>query len=244
MVPAPRPGYIEGASAPCEGVNVLRITIEGLKHVIYRTPFAKYLAHRYQDCFTPAQLSFLLECVDRTASLPGPILEVGCFTGVTTVWLNKHLAATGIKKAYVAIDTFQGFLASDLRHEVKVRSKDGRPMRNAFRYNHRSWVAKALALNEVDNVTLIRADASHFDYSAYRDISFALIDVDLYLPVRSALQALFPVMAPGGVIVVDDCLADNMYDGALQAYREFTAAQGLPERIIHGKLGVIDVPHR
>jgi predicted O-methyltransferase YrrM len=117
-------------------------------------------------------------------------------------------------------------------------------MRNAFRYNHRSWVAKALALNEVDNVTLIRADASHFDYSAYRDISFALIDVDLYLPVRSALQALFPVMAPGGVIVVDDCLADNMYDGALQAYREFTAAHGLPERITHGKLGVIDVPHR
>jgi hypothetical protein len=51
-------------------------------------------------------------------------------------------------------------------------------------------------------------------------------------------------MAPGGVIVVDDCLADNMYDGALQAYREFTAAQGLPERITHGKLGVIDVPHR
>jgi hypothetical protein len=169
----------------------------------------------------------LLECVDRTASLPGPILEVGCFTGVTTVWLNKHLAATGIKKPYVAIDTFRGFLASDLRHEVKVRSKDGRPMRNAFRDNHRSWVAKGAGTQ--------RGGQRNLDSGRRQPLRLLRLSGDLVRADRRRPGPSRPKRARGTV---------PRDDGALEAYREFTAAQGLPERITHGKLGVIDVPHR
>jgi hypothetical protein len=69
-----------------------------------------------------------------------------------------------------------------------------------------------------------------------------LVDVDLYRPVLHSLEALLPRMAPGGVIVVDDCSANSDYDGALQAYRECTSAHGLEPDVRHGKLGIIEVP--
>jgi hypothetical protein len=41
--------------------------------------------------------------------------------------------------------------------------------------------------------------------------------------------------------VVDDCNDHHLWDGALQAYNEFTASQGWPPTIIGGRLGVIEV---
>jgi predicted O-methyltransferase YrrM len=214
-----------------------------LKHAAYRSPLARFFAARYGYNFRPAQLCFLVHCLDRTRHLAGPILEVGCFQGATTIWLKTHLRATGVEKEYFAIDTFEGFVVSDVDHELTERGKlgDARLLRKAFASNDASWVRKALALNGFPEVHVVKADASTYDYSVHRDISFALIDVDLYVPVRNALAAMWEQMADGGIIVVDDCAPGNVYDGALQAYREFTAMHGLPEQIVEEKLGVIEV---
>lgn len=217
-----------------------------LKHAAFRSPLARFLAVRYVYNFRPAQLCFLVDCLERTRELPGPILEVGCFSGATTIWLNTHLRATGRMKEYVAIDTFEGFVPRDVDHEVAARGKQSHRevLRTAFALNDPAWVRRSLALSGFPDVRVVKADASRYDYAAHRDVSFALIDVDLYLPVRSALEGLWDRMAPGGIVVVDDCAPDNLYDGALQAYREFVAARGLQERIVHEKLGVIEVPPR
>jgi hypothetical protein len=89
-----------------------------LKHAAYRSPFARLVAPRYIYNFRPAQLCFLTDCVDRTRDLPGPMLEIGCFSGATTVWLNMHMRASGIRKPYVALDTFEGFVQSDVEYEL------------------------------------------------------------------------------------------------------------------------------
>ena len=48
------------------------------------------------------------------------------------------------------------------------------------------------------------------------------------------------MLAPGGMIVVDDCNpADSLYDGAGQAYREFCASRGIAPEIVHDNLGII-----
>jgi predicted O-methyltransferase YrrM len=217
-----------------------------LKHAVLRTPLARFALPRYIYNFRPAQLGFLIDCVDRTRDLGGPILEIGCFAGATTVWLNTHLQTSGIKKHYIALDTFEGFLSTDVDHEVLVREKpaDTLGFEIAFGLNHISWVRRTLDFHGFTDVELVKTDAGTYDYSRFRDISFALVDVDLYLPVRRTLEAIWEHMADGGIIVVDDCAPANIYDGALQAYREFIAERSLPERIVHGKLGVIDVRRR
>jgi hypothetical protein len=51
-------------------------------------------------------------------------------------------------------------------------------------------------------------------------------------------------MEEGSIIIVDDCEGPGLWDGALQAYEEFTHHFNLPFRIEHRKLGVIEVPLR
>jgi O-methyltransferase len=212
-----------------------------LKNILLSTPAAPFLCHRFQYNFSPAQLGFLCDCLDRTATLPGPILEIGCFAGCTTVWLNKHMDASQIEKPYVAIDTFSGFTEADIEYEVQERSKSEVQMRAGFASNSQDWFNKTMSVNQVSRVTSIRGDAAELDYKPFRNISFALIDVDLYLPVKKTLESIWPLMAPGGIVVVDDCVDGQCYDGALQAYSEFTEGRQLPRRIVHTKLGVIEV---
>jgi len=211
-----------------------------LKNLVYRSPLARLTCPRYIYNMEPTQLGFLASCVDRTRELPGPILEVGCFVGATTIWLNMHMNCTDIEKPYFVIDTFSGFTPTDLDHEVHKRGKSESIM--AFQENDQAWFDKTMQVNGFSRVTSIQADAGSFDYSRFSDLSFVLVDVDLYIPVLGALERLWPQMARGGLIVVDDCLPNNDADGALQAYDEFIQKHGLPRNIVHKKLGVIEAP--
>jgi hypothetical protein len=49
-------------------------------------------------------------------------------------------------------------------------------------------------------------------------------------------------MSSGGIIIVDDCQPDQMWDGALQAYQEFARERNLPMEIVAEKLGVVRLP--
>ena len=218
----------------------LRATLTRLaKEIQLRSPLRRYFFHRYQYMFTPAQLAFLCDCVTRTCELPGAIVEVGCAAGCTTVFLNKHLDALGIEKPYVAVDTFEGFTEADVNLEIAARGKSAE-MFQAFRVNSRRWFEFTLALNHIRRVNVVQADANTFDFSRVGPIAFCLIDVDLYRPVRTVLQAVFDRLPEGGIIVVDDCTtASAGFDGALQAYQEFIRQRALPECIVLGKLGVI-----
>jgi hypothetical protein len=45
----------------------------------------------------------------------------------------------------------------------------------------------------------------------------------------------------GRLIVIDDCVTGQFYDGALQAYTEFVTAWGRPVEVVHGKLGIFEI---
>ena len=212
------------------------------KGLLMRSSAARFLCYRYRYSFSPGQLCFLASCVERTAPIPGPIVEVGCFAGCTTVWLNRHMDEMGIEKPYVAIDTFSGFTPSDIADESGRGGAAPDVLRSAFSVNDKAWFDKTMALNGVRRVVAYEADANSFDFSPFTNLSFVLIDVDLYKPVMRVLEAVHGRMGPGGIIVVDDCAAGQMYEGALQAYREFIRAKGVPEMIVHEKLGLIQIP--
>jgi O-methyltransferase len=189
--------------------------------------------------FSPAQLCFLVSTLDRTKDVEGSLLEVGCFYGATTLFLNEHLRRTGSEKRYFALDTFEGFREED----IVVESDRGRrdPLYgSAFRRNRVEYFRRTMALNRITRVEVFQADAKRFDFATIAPFSFCLIDVDLYQPVRSTLEAVYDLMAPSGVIVVDDCNPDNpVWRGAYEAYREFVDAREKPIDIRLDKLGVI-----
>jgi O-methyltransferase len=189
-----------------------------IKMALFHTPLARFQFVRWQYNFTPRQLPFFCDCLDHVSSLPGPILEVGCFRGATTVWLNRHMDDIGMEKPYFALDTFSGFTSVDVQHEIKARGKQSR-IASDFIDNHKASFEYAMVSNGIRRVTSIEADAGKYDHARFHEIAFVLLDVDLYLPTKSALQSIWPHIVDGGIIVVDDCKAQNSYDGRVEPNR-------------------------
>jgi len=211
-----------------------------IKDISLKTGRNRQLFGLYPYMFSPAQLIFLADCVRSVSNVPGSFVEVGCAYGATTVFLNKYMNdnAELVERNYYAIDTFQSFVAEHADYEIQNR---GKPLsiKKRFKENKKAWFDKSMAVHEIKRVTSIECDATRFDLSRVSPIAFCLIDVDLYIPIKDLLPKVFSAMSSGGIIVVDDCRPDQMWDGALQAYQEFTRERNLPVEIVAEKLGII-----
>lgn len=221
-------------------VGMGRFTRAGFQ-VAARTRLRRYLYYRYPYSFNPRELGFLVECLDRTGSLSSPILEVGCAYGHTTVFLNKHLAAVGDPRQYICIDTFAGFTPEDASYEEYQRGKSAAFYRQSYRDADLKTFRRTLANNDITSVVAIKSDVAAWVPDLPSGVSFCLIDVDLYKPVLAALRKIVPLVRPRGIVVVDDCNTHNLWDGALEAYNEFTATEGLPSKIVGARLGLIEI---
>ncbi len=195
--------------------------------------------HLYPYNFQPSQLCFLCACLEETRNVPGNVAEVGCAHGYTAVFLNKYMDDQKIEKQYFAVDTFSGFVTEDLAFEVVQRGKPP-GLITGFEDNRKKWVDESMRANAIRRVKSIQADVNELDLTTLGPLAFCVLDVDLYRPMSKALEELYDVLSPGGVMVVDDCDPNNVrWDGADQAYREFTKSRGLPYTVVHRKLGVV-----
>ncbi len=203
------------------------------------TPLRKYLYYRYDYSFDPSQLCFLVSCLDQTARVQGSILEIGCAYGNTTVFLEKHLQSVGDRRDHVCIDTFEGFTAEDAEFEEQQRGKSSAEYEHRYADASLTGFQRTLANNGATRVIPIKADIKAYDMGAVPAVSFCLIDVDLYLPVRAALEKVIGLVSPGGIVVIDDCQEHPLWDGALQAYEEFTSERDIEAEMVEGQFGVI-----
>src|SRR5262249_13185134 len=188
-----------------------------------------------------AQLCFLCECLERTRDVPGAVVEVGCAAGVTTVFLNKYMDARRMEKPYVAIDTFAGFVPATIDYEVVHRGERHDHYDQCFPSNKNSWFDGTMRTNGITRVQSSEADVNEFDFARLGAISFCLLDVDLYRPIKHSLPHLYEQLSPRGLVVVDDCNRDHeRWDGAFHAYREFVQERCRTLEVVHDELGVIE----
>lgn len=224
-----------------DGPSALQSRAAGIvKRVAMLTGAHRALFYRYDYMHDPDQLMVLVDTITATDDLEGPLLEVGCAAGHTTVFLDRHLGVLGSERRYVAIDTFAGFTDEDIAVE-RQRGHDER-YRWLFRNYDQSYFDQTMVNNGVTRVTSVKADANTYDFSRHAGASWCLIDVDLYRPVRATLERVLPLMAPGGIVVVDDCADSGKYDGAHQAFVEITEGLDAVCSIEARKLGVIRLP--
>ncbi len=228
----------------CWGNRMISSVSHRLRALTLRTPLRRLSSafHRYAYMFTPAQLAFLLRCLEQTEHVPGAVVEIGCASGRTTVFLNKYLDELDSVRRYVCIDTFRGFTTDDVVFETRCRGKATHKL-FGFRVNDKEWFDRNLTENGIERVSSFQGDIKTLNLAALVPrVSMCIIDVDLYLPVKIALSKVMPLVSPGGLVVVDDMIDNTTFDGARQAYREFTRESNLPEEIALRKLGVLRAP--
>lgn len=208
-----------------------------VKHIYFSTPLWRFFLPVMKFDMTIAQLNFIT-CALADIKVNGAVLEIGVGGGATSIIINKFMEEKSIKRPFYGIDTFFGFTKEDVSYEQKVRRKNSSYL--AYRSNSKQWYAKTLRAHGIDSAQIIQADAKLLDYSKFAPVAFCLLDVDLYKPIASLLPRLYEVLAPGGMIIVDDCAVEqSLYDGAGEAYREFCKNANLIPEIVHDKLGII-----
>lgn len=202
----------------------------------------KDLFGRWPYMHTPLQITKLVELAVETKGVSGCYVEVGCAYGASTVLLMKTFQETGTSRKGYALDTFDGFVESQANYDVETLGKNPK-LRKSFKNNDQSWMLASLSASDIQDVDVIRGDATQFDYKKCGPIAFALLDVDIYQPIKDILPKLYNQLSDGGIIVVDDCIPDHPYwEGALIAYREFVSEINAPEEIVSGKFGLVRKP--
>ena len=194
----------------------------------------------YPYAFDPKQLIFLTECISQVARVSGCFVEAGCDRGATTVLLKKFMNTEQVDRDYYAIDTFSGFISEHVEHEIDIRGKPAR-IGSYFVNNKKAWFDKTMALHKIRRVTSVECDVTKFDFASISPVAFCLLDVDLYCPIKEVLPKIYAAMVPGAIMIIDDCKASDLWDGALQAYDEFVSERQLPREIVAEKLGIVRV---
>lgn len=181
---------------------------------------APYIYKHKPIGLSAGKLYLYLDALYRTQSVQGDVLEVGCNICGTTALGKQMLRKMNSQKAYYCVDTFGGFVEEQFEND----QKKGTPVKKkmAFSNNDISLARKVLQIHKSDSVRLIQADIVKLPSDQLpNQISLCLLDVDLYDPIYAGLEKIYPRMARGGVILVDDCGGDTWKAG--EAFKDFVA---------------------
>jgi len=169
----------------------------------------------------------------QVVTLPGEIVEAGVYRGAGMfLWANLlELLAPGSRRRVIGFDTFEGF-PEDLSRDHD-RASIERIARDSGAYVPRSATeveATAERLGIGHRVQTVAGDAVETIpayVAAHPGFRVALLhlDFDVYEPTRVALEELYPLVVPGGIVVFDQYGSAQW--GETEAVDEFVQPRGL-----------------
>jgi beta-1,4-mannosyl-glycoprotein beta-1,4-N-acetylglucosaminyltransferase len=157
--------------------------------------FSDWIAHGplfHEDWYDDLQCMQLAQLYERVRSLPGEVIEIGCWEGRSTV----ALANACHPKTLLAVDTWMGNLAEDPEHATVQRLRE-RDVWRAFLRN--------LRLLTAGNVQPVVADSQSFWERHRGNVKFCHIDGSHdYASVHADIAGGMRFLVPGGILCGDD----------------------------------------
>jgi SAM-dependent methyltransferase len=188
----------------------------------------------------PQRLYAYLDALWQRRETEGAVVEIGCWIGGTAALAFELLRRTGHEKRYVCIDTFGGFVPSQFDRDIEHGTPPS--SRRIFSDSSLAMVTRLLCHWDCQQVELVQADIAQLDPAALpTKIAVALVDVDLDIPVYEGLVRVVPRLAPGGIVLVDDCPPSHSWAGARIGYERFVRDNGLPEEYFMD-MGIVRAP--
>ncbi|MBS6398009.1 MAG: class I SAM-dependent methyltransferase [Clostridiales bacterium] len=165
----------------------------------------------------------------RDRCLPGAVAELGVYRGEFAAEINRLFP----DRTLYLFDTFQGFTQTDVDAEKEV-SAYSRASAGDFADTSTGQVLSRLPHPE--RAVLCEG---HFPDTLPADLppfAFVSLDPDLYAPAYEGLCVFWPLLVPGGAILIHD-YNSTQFEGVGKAVRRFCREQNLtvlPLSDLHG----------
>jgi hypothetical protein len=165
----------------------------------------------YLSCDASRLAKFLahFQLLEKTSAIDGTIVECGVFKGASFSRFAMFRKILNLeKKRLVGFDTFNRFPETDFEKDKGLRS---RFIEFAGELSiSTSQLMEVLQNKEcAENVELVDGDITKTvpnfaQRNADIKISLLNLDVDIYEPTVTILEHLFPLITPGGILILDD----------------------------------------
>ncbi len=151
------------------------------------------------DQVSKDEVRIILRELARTLSVPGDVVELGCYVGTTSLYLQRALLGGG--KTLHVYDSFAGL--------PQKSSYDASPSGEQFKPGELAATkATFIAHFKRANLPLPIIHKAWFGDLTAADmparICFAYLDGDFYESIMDSLRVIWPQLQPGAVIVIDD----------------------------------------
>lgn len=207
---------------------------ELVKKIIFK--YTKFGAPYYPYMIEPIQIANIINALEELRKVEGNICEIGVARGMTSRLICEHLVLSRYQTKFFCIDTFNSFTDEDVDYEVRRRGKKKSDFK-LFRYN--DFEIWSRNFSKFPFVEPIKCDVNKFDFGSIAPIKFVFLDVDLYLPIKTALNNMPPYIVKGGIVMVDNVLDNSIWDGAFEAFMEFVETTGKEYKIVGNRCGLI-----
>jgi O-methyltransferase len=173
------------------------------------------------------RLADLQSCIETVAqeSVPGDLIEAGAWRGGASILMRAVLDSLGCTdRTVVVADSFQGF------PDLDAGESDGVDYSYEFFSVPLDEVKKNFARFGYEQGVEFVPGFFEDTLSQLTDRTWALVrlDGDSYSATQVGLRSLYPSLAPGGYIVIDDY---SVVEGCRRAVNEFRREYGITEPI-------------
>lgn len=150
------------------------------------------------------ELSIILAELQSVATQPqtlGAVVEFGCYIGTTSLFIRRLLNTIGSTAVFHVYDSFVGLPEKSV--------KDQSPAGEQFKAGELSVSRKQFVMQFKKaglQVPVVHKDwFSNLRHESVPDkIAFAYLDGDYYDSITDSLRLIWPKLAPGARIVIDD----------------------------------------
>lgn len=180
------------------------------------------------------ELAVILRELERVlvADVPGSIVELGCYTGTTSLFIQRLLQVH--PREFHVYDSFEGLppkVAADISPAGEQFKTGELTASKAKLIQH--FRRAGLPLPIIHRCWFEQLTADDLP----EQIAFAFLDGDFYTSIAASLAVITPLLVPGAVIVVDDYQSEAL-PGARKAFDQWATIHKLAARS-EQSLGII-----
>ena len=193
-----------------------------------------YLDFKDYTMITPTVYVSNLEIVQLVNSVPGSIVECGTWKGGMIAGIAKLL---GSCRNYYLFDSFEGLPPSKEIDGLAAKKWQEDTESPGYYDNCRASVEDAVCAMKLAGCSDAKIFKGWFEDTLphvriENGISILRLDSDWYDSTKLILDYFFPLVNPGGLIIIDDYFT---WDGCAKALHDYLSEHKLSERIRSSK---------